>query len=271
MPDAQHELKQRAGRALIAYAVFRLESALTIGGTLLLAVFLPRPFGWWLWWYWLIIGGLFEALIVYTSIADERTGQKVVAEMLRERYDPKAIQDPALRERVRQALDYRTAIERVVEGLPPGVLRESLRDDSASIASWIGYIHAIAQRLDAFKHDALIGRDMQAVPTDLAKLRQQLAREDDADVRRQIEATLAAKQSQFDNLSALQNQMEQAAFRLEETITSLGAVYSQFQLLQARKEAGPRTERLSGDIRDQVQRLQDILTSMDEVYERDQA
>jgi hypothetical protein len=270
MSDAQRELKQRAGRALVAYAVFRVESALTIGGTLLLVFFLSKPFVWWLWWYWLVIGGLFEALIIYTSVADERTGQKVVGEMLRERYDPRTLRDPHLREQARQALDYRAAMDKLIEGMPAGVLRDHLRDDSGNIANWIGYIHAIAQRLDTFKRDALISRDMQTVPSDLTRLRQQLAKEDDANVRRQIEATIAAKQGQYDNLRALQNQMEQASFRLDETLTSLGAVYSQMQLLQARKDAGSRSERLSGDIRDQVQRLQDILTSMDEVYERDQ-
>ena len=60
--------------------------------------------------------------------------------------------------------------------------------------------------------------------------------------------------------------MEQAEFRLEETLTSLGTVYSQFQLIRAQKMTGTSTKHLSVSIRDQVQGLQDIITSMDEVY-----
>jgi hypothetical protein len=60
--------------------------------------------------------------------------------------------------------------------------------------------------------------------------------------------------------------MEQAQFRLEETVTSLGTVYSQFQLIQAQKLDSTSAQGLSASIREQVQGLQDILASMNEVY-----
>jgi len=106
------------------------------------------------------------------------------------------------------------------------------------------------------------------VPGDVAQLEKALARETDPQVRRQIEATLKAKQGQLDNLRALENRMEQASFRLEETLTSLGTVYSQFQLIRAQRMDSAGARHLSDDISGQVQRLQDLLTSMDEVYQR---
>jgi hypothetical protein len=60
--------------------------------------------------------------------------------------------------------------------------------------------------------------------------------------------------------------MEQARFRLEQTLTALGTVYSQFQLIRAQKLSGAEAKSLSEGIRDQVKGLQDILTSMNEVY-----
>ena len=75
-----------------------------------------------------------------------------------------------------------------------------------------------------------------------------------------------AAQEHWNNLRILQNRMEQAQFRLEETVTSLGTVYSQFQLIFAQKLGGSDAQRLTEGIREQVQRLQDIITTMSEVY-----
>jgi hypothetical protein len=74
MSVREDELKQRAARAMWSYAFFRIESALTVSGTVLLAFFLPQPFPWWRWWYWLILGAMFEAAIVITSLMDARSG-----------------------------------------------------------------------------------------------------------------------------------------------------------------------------------------------------
>jgi len=60
----KNDLKQRATRAIIAHAFFRLESALTIALTIVLVFLFPRPFPWWQWWYWLILGIAGEVLII---------------------------------------------------------------------------------------------------------------------------------------------------------------------------------------------------------------
>jgi hypothetical protein len=261
-----NDLRQRTKQAMFAHAFFRLESALTIALTMLLAFFLGRPLPWWHWWYWLILGAVAEALIIYTSITDERTGEKVVSEMLRERYNPHEIKTQKYREKMQQALEYQDKIDEVITTMPPGVLRDHLAESTKGISDWIGSIFTIAQRLDVYERDELLHRDRMELPSGLAQLNRALAAEKDLAVRKQIEATLAAKKAQQGNLDALQNKMEAAQFRLEETLTALGTVYSQFQLMGAQKLNGSQATNLSGNIRDQVQGLQDILTSMNEVY-----
>jgi hypothetical protein len=260
------DLKQRAKRAVISHAFLRFESALTIALTILLLVFLPRPWPWWRWWYWLIFGLLAEGLIVYTSLTDQRTMEVVVGELLRERYRPAALKTAAYREKATQALDYRAQIERTIQSMPVGVLRDHLRDSVADVDTWIGSIYAIAERLDGYEQDALIRRDQREVPASVDRLRKALASEQDPAVRQQIQATLAARQAQLDNLNTLHNRMEQAQFRLEETLTALGVVYSQFQLLNVQKLEGVRARGLQESIRDQVRGLQDLITSMDQAY-----
>jgi NADH dehydrogenase FAD-containing subunit len=60
--------------------------------------------------------------------------------------------------------------------------------------------------------------------------------------------------------------MEQAQFQLESTLTAMGTVYSQIMILSARDVASGRAQRLQQDVKDQVQALQDVVTTMDEVY-----
>jgi len=260
------DLKKRAGRAIVAHAFFRVESALTIVFTILLAFFLPRPFAWWRWWFWVVLGAISEALVVYTSITDERTAEKVVATMLREEYRPSEIKTRRYREKVEQALQYRDGIEKLVGSMSVGVLRDHLYDTTSGIADWIGSIFAIAQRLDAYERDELLQRDIKQVPVSIESLRRDLANETDAAVRQQIEEALRAKKAQQENLQALRSKMEQGQFRLEQTLTALGTVYSQFQLIQAQKLSSAGARSLSENIREQVRGLQDILTSMNEVY-----
>lgn len=260
------KLEERAWRAMVTYALFRWESGALIALTILLTYFYPRPFPWWPVWGWLLLGGIAEALIIWTSLTDARTGQQVVADMLRERYNPRTVHTKIYRHQVERALTYRRRIEEVIESGPAGVLRDHLGDKLGQLETWLEYIYRLARRLDRYANDDLIEEDRQAVRGDLRELQGRLRREDSADLRAEIEQAIEQKQKQWDTLELLQDMMEKAAFQLETTVSALGTVYSQMQLIGARKAEGDRAERLREDITDQVNSLQDLLTTMDEVY-----
>jgi hypothetical protein len=115
--------------------------------------------------------------------------------------------------------------------------------------------------------DETLRQDLQAVEPGIEALRKRLALEDDDTVKRQISQTIAQKQIQRDNLHKLRNVMEQGQFQLESTITAMGTVYSQMMLLGSRDITSGRAERLQQDVDDQVQALQDVVQTMDEVYQ----
>lgn len=253
-----------SARNILGYALLRWESAVAISLIILLAFFLPRPFTWWRWWFWIVLGVVFEALIVVTSVSDERTHRKVAADLLRERYDPREIKTRRYREKVEEALVYREQIDQVVASTPAGALRDHLYASMAGIADWMGHIFSISQRLDAYQRDRLLQRDTREVPKSLNDLRRSLANEDDPQVAVQLESTIKARQNQMSTLQALRTNMEQAELKLDETISSLGTVYSQFQRVRAEKMSRNRARQLSGQIDSQVQRLQDILDSMEQ-------
>jgi len=260
------DLETRTQQALIGHAIFRPESALTIALITVLVFFVPAPFHWWKWWYWLILGLVGEILIIYTSLTDLRTGQKVVSEMLRQDFNPREIRTSKYRQRLEKALEYREHIEVSIEQREQGVLHDRLHDTLLGIADWIGSIDRLAKRLDGYENDALIKRDMQSIPKTLSTYRARLKLEDNSAVRSQIEEAIKGKETQQDNLRELQNVMERAEFQLETTLAALGTVHSQILLMEAKDIDGTRAGQITHKIRDQVNQLQDILTTMDELY-----
>jgi hypothetical protein len=262
----KNELKQRATRAIITHAFFRLESALTIALTIILVFLFPQPFPWWQWWYWLILGGVGEVLVIYTSVTDEMTASTVVSDMLRQEFNPGEIRAPEYRQRVEKALEYRQRIEEHVRSLEPGLLREHLLDTTAGVADWVASVFGLAKRVDRYNGDQMLQRDRRDLPHEIVELRARLQREDDQAVRQELQQAIAGKEEQLVNLQKLQNMMEKAEYQLETTLTALGTVYSQILLIGAKDIDSGRAQRLREDISDQVAALQSLQTTLDEVY-----
>jgi hypothetical protein len=260
------ELKQRATRAIIAHAFFRLESALTIALTIILVFLFPQPFPWWQWWYWLILGAAGEILVIYTSITDEMTGRRVVSDMLRQEFNPAEIRAPEYRQRVEKALQYRQQIEEHARSLGAGLLRDHLLDSTAGVADWVASVFGLAKRMDRYNSDQMLQRDRRDLPGEIAQLRARLQREDNEAVRQELQQAITAKEGQLVNLQKLQNMMEKAEYQLETTLTALGTVYSQILLISAKDIDSGRAQRLREDISDQVAALQSLQTTLDEVY-----
>jgi hypothetical protein len=268
----RQELEQRAGRAILQRSIYRWESAVILSMTVGLAVLtqvgvLPQLFGVFQWWFWLILGALGEAGLVWSSVKDPEFRAKAVAEMFHEKFKARNIKSNALRQRVEKALEYRDRIDESIAKSKEGIMRDHMSDVSQGITDWMENVFRLAQRLDDYTSDETLRHDLQAVEPAIESLKKRLALEDDDVVKRQISQTIAQKQIQRDNLRKLQNTMERAQFQLESTLTAMGTVYSQMMILSARDVASGRATRLQQDIADQVQALQDVVQTMDDVYQ----
>lgn len=263
----RQQIERRARSAIVQYALFRWESAVVIAGAILLTYFLPRPFPGWPVWGWAVLAVVAEALIVYTSLTDPETNARVVAELFRQQFNPRGIRDRELREQVAQALRYHERIERLVRGQREGVLRDRLLDTTQQLGDWLEVIFRLARKVDAYRADALIRQDREQVPEDIRRLRTQLRREDDSEVRAQLEAALRSREAQWESLEALDNTMDRARYQLESTISALGTIYSQVQLIAAREVDAARVRQLRAEIAEQVAALQDVVGAIEEVYE----
>ncbi|MBI1801773.1 MAG: hypothetical protein HYR71_09120 [Chloroflexi bacterium] len=261
------DIRSRAWSAILAYAIFRWESAGTIALTILLAYFVPQPFAWWRWWYWLLIGVAAEALIIVTSVGDVNTGARVVSDLFRQEFDPSSIASPKYRAEVERALEYRRRTEELIRQSEAGVLQQHLQESTSGVSDWIAQIFRLAQRLDVYERDDLIKQDAASTPGELRTLTARVQREPDEGVREQARQALASKQAQWQNLEKLQQTMEKAELQLDATLTALGTVYSQLVLIRSKDDiADSRAQRLRADIAEQVAQLNDLQKAMDEVY-----
>ena len=269
--NVRDELERKAGQAILTRSIYRWESAVIIAITLSLSLLslagvIPALFGVWQWWFWLLLGGLGEGALVWSSVRDPQFRARAVAEMFREKFDARQVRDAKLRQRVEKALEYRERIDETINQAREGIMREHLMDVSRGVTQWLENVFRLARRLDAYEQDRVIHQDLQAVDPAIESLKKRLAIEDDDTVQRQISQAIAQRQIQRDNLRKLQNVMERAEFQLESTITAMGTVYSQVMILDSREVASGRAQRLQEEIDDEVQTLQDVVQTMDEVY-----
>lgn len=268
MGTTRSELQKKAQSAIIQYAVFRWESAVVLAGSILLTLLLPRPFPWWPLWGWPLLGFLGLVGIVVSSLTDVEANAEVLLRLFQQQFDPGRIENEDLRQEVEDALAYQRGIETLVRRQRPGVLRDRLEDTANQLSDWIANVYELALKLDAYRHDELLAHERRAVPQEIEDLSTQRKREHDPEVREELDRVLESKGKQWQMLRALEARMKQAELRLEQSTTALSTVYSQIQLVGARDVSSGRSERLEAEIGEEIDQLDDLISSINEISER---
>jgi hypothetical protein len=263
------EMKQQIQKAVLSYAFFRVESAVVIAITILFIGLSLLNLSWFpgKWWLWLLFGLVGEALIMLTTLRDERLYKQVMDKMFHQEFDIKKLRSPDLRQKLSEALEYRDLIVTEIEREEEPVLDEHLSDMARGLEDWIAQIYHLAQGLDVYRRDPVIARDMETVPEELEKYEKLLTREKGGAVRGELERTVAIKRSQWDTLKNLRDTMAKAQLQLENTLAAMSTVYTQVVLLGAKDVDSSRAQRLQQDMTEQISTLEDIGTTMDEVYQ----
>lgn len=262
-------MRDRVQKALFQEAIFRPESALVISITLLLAVFAPQvdflsiiP-----WWGWMVGGLIAEAGLVYSSLTDPEFGRKVVAKLLQSEFKPEQFKDPRLQEKMREALDYRVRIEKAIRQQDDSLIKDELSQTAVQIDEWLQHMADLARRIDRYQQERqVLERDFKRTAKRITELESQLNREDNPEVRAQIQATLDGKRQQLATLEKLTDTIRRAELQLEASHTHLATIYSQTMLVDAKDIDSGAAQRLRHEISGEVGEIQDILLAMDEVY-----
>lgn len=262
----REQLEKDVGKALLRNAVFRLESALMVGGTLLATVFMPNVIPWIPWFAWPIVGIIGEVAIIVSTLTDKAEQQKAIETLFREKYTFSGIHDRALLSKLNEAEQYRQRIQTLVEQHRMGPLRDRMKSTTDQVYDWIANMVALARRLDTYRSDRILRRDLENVPREMERLKARLQMERDPRVRDQMAETLESNREQVESLSELRARMDRADLQLDHSLAALGTVYSQLLLIGTKDVDSDRAERLRDDIRGEVLALKDIVDSLNEVY-----
>jgi hypothetical protein len=132
----------------------------------------------WRWWFWLVLGGLAEALIVVTTLQDPDARAQLADERVRALHDPAAIANVNYRQIAEQALRHRAEIELLYQQTRRSALREQLRPLLDGVTRWSTGVVRLAQRLDDVpdpnhvpaQAESLLQDSLRALETTYARL-----------------------------------------------------------------------------------------------------
>ena len=134
-----------------------------------------------------------------------------------------------------------------------------------NLEGWEARVGQLADRLTNFETDKLIQRDIKEVPSNIERMESLWEAEADPATRKQIERTLAGYKEQQAQLEALTRLMRRTRFVLDDTLASMGTIYSQVQVLDAMDIDSARAARIGDEIQEQVDKLNDVLSAFSDV------
>ena len=258
------EIRRKATGAVLRNAVLSWQVAITLVMTAILYFFVPIDLPFLQHWFCLIEGGLAAAGFVGATLTDPEAAQDAVARQFASKYDLSKIKSRVSRKHLEDALEYRSNMLTLAKR-SGGALRDSLTQTIDDIDDWIGHMYDLAEHIDSFDENELVKRDREQVPEMIRKTTQRLQREQDENVRRDLERQLAQYEQQQSNLDAAFNGARRAEIQLQSTLSSLGTIYAQMSRLGTAEVDSGRAQRLRLEIQEEVAGLQDTIEAMEEV------
>jgi hypothetical protein len=166
--------------------------------------------------------------------------------------------------RLSQAQAYKRQIDALANATNDPLRKHKLRELSNKVAVWMREVETMSRRIEHLKHDPVIRNDLVNVPRAIEELTARLANERDPRVRTSIERALAARAEQMESLKRLQSLTRQAEVQLENTIATLGTIYSQALAMQSADRVADYSH-LSAEVDEQSRMLKDQLEALQEV------
>ena len=177
---------------------------------------------------------------------------------------PKKFRDDTLRAYVARAGAYQAEFDRLAQTTAGTTNHNRVRELATHLEAWTSSIAHLAHRIENFRQNNLINKDLEEVPRSIASLEERLAGEPDPVMRAELERALASRRQQFAALEKLQRSIKMAEVKMENTISILGTIYSQILAGQSIEHVA-RYRRLLTQIDEEVLTLKDHLEALEEV------
>jgi hypothetical protein len=166
-----------------------------------------------------------------------------------------------------RAIGYRRRLQSLIKSRRRGPLSDWMAAILPKLEGWEERVGQLADRLANFEADKLIQRDIKEVPANIQRMQALWEVETDAAMRDQIERTLGGYKEQQAQLEALTKLMRRTRFVLDDTLASMGTIYSQVQVVDAMDIDSARAAQISEEIQAEVDRLSDVLSAYTDVNE----
>ena len=222
-------------------------------------------------WHWLSIGIIAQLALFYGAIRRPPSTATRQSRALRREMNPAQIRNQDSREQFQEALNYHeNLLDFVASARASGSLQAALDSTLEDFRSWLHYMHDLALKIDHFEANDLVRDDLLRIPGQLREVDDQLAAEEDETLRADLAARRERLLIQQDNLQQTERTARRARITLQNTRVSLATIYAQITRLGTMKSIdGAHASRLREDIRDEVQKLGDVLHTMDELNQLD--
>lgn len=267
MPEFRSELPKEKMSIVIQYALFRWENAVIVAGVILLTWLLPAPFPWWPGWAWPLLGLVGVAIIFFSSLTNMPANMQLLLNEFQGQFDLGQIKIEELRRSVETALEYQRRIETNVRKQEGSLLADRSENTAGQLNGWIENIYQLALRIDSYRRDDLLKQEQASVPKEIEALKTRRNRETSAAFQQELDRAIETKQKQQDAMLALDGRMKQAELQLTQSLAALATIDSQVQLIEVQDMDSGKSERIQADIREQVNRLNDLMLSINEVYD----
>ncbi|MEZ4657458.1 MAG: hypothetical protein R2911_07795 [Caldilineaceae bacterium] len=142
--------------------------------------------------------------------------------------------------------------------------RTRIADLSRHIDHWQQSLTALVQRVDDFQKNELLQHDLQTVPQAVARLESQLAKAPSERMRQELMRTLTNRRQQLESLQNLRDMMQWAEVKIENTVSMLGAIYSQALMSQSKGQVA-NYQRLLADVQEEARSLDDYVAAVAEI------
>lgn len=267
MSEFRFKLSKQKMSIIMQYALFRWENAVIVAGVILLAWLFPTPFPWWPGWAWFLLGLVGVSVIFFSSLTNVRANMQLLLNEFQGQFDLEQIKIEELRRSVDTALEYQRRIEASVRNQERGLLWDRPESTANQLSGWIENIYQLALRVDSYRRDTLLKQEQVAVPRDIEALKIRRKHETSAVFQKELDRAIETKQNQLDAMLALDDRMKQAELQLTQSLAALATIDSQVQLIEVQDMDSGKSERIQADIREQVNRLNDLMLSINEVYD----
>ena len=175
-----------------------------------------------------------------------------------------SLANPGLKMHLDKAILYKQQLTDLIQSNANESTQQRLYHLAEQIDQWVETLETLAYRVDSIKQNDLIQQDLEIVPKSIERLAEQIERENNADVKAALERTLTNRKTQLGALERLQQLVHQAEIQMENTLSSLGTIYSQMLTAQSTNQVADY-QHLSTEAEEEQRILQDHLEALTEV------